>query len=82
MDIFIQYKKLRRRYGFQVTSAGQNGKARVLRESGVRLGQLAEEKLRAFGGIDAASMKTIDTKADARVGNRRRLVSHGKRADC
>lgn len=47
-----------------MAGAAEDGQARVLRESGIGLRELAEKELGAFGGSDEARVKAIGAKAE------------------
>ena len=47
-----------------VAGAGEDGEARVFWERWIGLGELAEEKLRAFVGFDEAGVEAIGAQAE------------------
>jgi len=51
-----------------VAGAGEDGEARVFREGGIGLGELAEEKLGAFARFDKAGVEAMGAKAEPQVG--------------
>jgi hypothetical protein len=51
-----------------VAGAGEDGETRVFGESGIGLGELAEEELGAFAGFDKAGVEATGAKAEPQVG--------------
>jgi len=51
-----------------VAGAGEDGEARVFREGGIGLGELAEEELGAFAGFDKPGVEAMGAEAQPRVG--------------
>jgi hypothetical protein len=51
-----------------VAGAGEDGQARVFREGGIGLGELAAEKLGAFAGFDKAGVEAMGAKTEPQVG--------------
>ena len=65
-----------------VAGAGEDGEARVFGKGRIGLGELAKEKLGAFGGFDQARVQARSAKAEASVGFRRRVGGgHGEAAE-
>jgi hypothetical protein len=56
----------RSRSGFAART-GEDREAGIFREGRIGLGELAEEELGTFGGIDEAGVKAIGAKAESRV---------------